>query len=82
MLFNQADILNPHRFLGGFRHIVDRERGNRDGGQRFHLGARFADSFHRGGDDYAGQRFVQREIYSHVLERERMAKRNQVRGSF
>jgi len=31
-LFDQADVLNPHGFLGGFRHVVDRQRGNGDGG--------------------------------------------------
>ena len=72
VFFHQADVLNAHRFLSGFRHIINGQRRDRDRSQRFHLDAGFAGDFGGGSDQHARQRIVKRKIDIHFGERQGM----------
>ena len=54
--------------VGGFRHIIHRQRRNRNGGQRFHFHAGLAGSFGGGSDDHSGDRVIQQGIDIHFGE--------------
>ena len=74
----QANVRDGHRAVHGFRHVIDRQQRDRDGGQRLHLDAGLAVCRgQRGGGDAA---IVEREVERHAGEGQRVAERDKVGG--
>src|SRR6185437_12739332 len=60
--FQQANAFDAHAALGRFHHVVDREAGDRDGGQRLHLDAGLACNLYRRADDEPRQLLVRLDL--------------------
>ena len=80
--FHEANILDAHAAVDRFGHVVDGQQADGGGGQSFHLDTSTTEAF--GGDCAVdGVLFlVDGEIGSNAGQRNRMAERNQVAGSF
>ena len=61
-LLDQPDALDAHAAIDRLGHVVDRQAGDRDGGQRLHLDAGLSARLGLGAHDEAGQRVVGRDV--------------------
>ena len=75
-LFHHADLADHHRLVERLQHVVDRERRDGDGGERFHLDA----GARRGANARLDRVAVllARDLDVDVRQRKRMAQRNQI----
>lgn len=80
--FEQADAADDHVLVERFGHVVDRERGHADGGQRLHLNAGLTVAAHRGGDEHAAFRLIDLEVDRHFGQQQRVTERDQLRRAF
>ena len=77
LFFHEADLANHHRLVDRLHHVVDGQRGDRDGGEGFHFDAGLA-----GGADGATMSKPARVVVRSTLDvgqRQRMAQRDQLR---
>src|ERR1700756_2996330 len=78
--FNQVNVDDLHAFVEGFAHVVDREGRGRNRHQSFHFHAGLRGRDDRGAKFHAI--FTQPRSHINVRQRERMTKRNTLRGAF
>ena len=76
----EAHALDAHAAVDRLGHVVDREAGDGDGGQRLHLDAGRADAARLRPDREAGQGLVGGDVDRDLAELQRMAERDQVGG--
>src|SRR5205809_2032608 len=77
-LLQQANPFDFHSPVRRLHHVVDRQQGDRDGGQRFHLHARPSYRLRRRPHPNARQPVVQHRRDLHVVEAEGVAQGDQV----
>ena len=76
----EADAGDLHGAVSGLQHVVDGERGDRDGGERFHFNTgRTGDAYLRADMQPCGH-LARREFHGRLAEGQGMAKGNQFRG--
>src|SRR5216684_6980400 len=80
-LLDEPDRLDAHAAFERLGHVVDRETGDRDRGQRLHLHAGSSGHLGGGADEQAGQVAVGLDLDLDLGERERMAERDQLMGT-
>src|SRR5882724_11901097 len=78
---DQMNAFDANAALHRLDHVVDRKTSDRHRRQRFHLDAGWAGDLDGGADDAAGQFFVGRDVERDLRQRQRMAKRYQVRSA-
>src|ERR1700694_463850 len=80
-LLEEPDRLDAHAAFERLGHVVDRETGDRDRGERLHLHAGPSGHLGGGANDQAGQVAIGLDLDLHLGERERMAERDQLMGA-
>jgi len=81
-LLDQADALDAHAALDRLDHVVDRQAGHGDRGQRFHLNPCATSDFHAGTHHDPWKLAVRLEIQRNLRDRQRMTKRNELVRAF
>ena len=77
---DQPHLFDAHAPVDRLGHVVDREAGDGDGGQRLHLDAGRPDASRLGPHGEAGQGVVGRDVDQNLAQAQRMAERNEVGG--
>ena len=75
-------MADGHLFVHGFAHIVNGERGNGNGGERFHLDAGSRGDFGGSSDDDAIAFGWNGEFHYAMSDGQRVAERNEIAGFF
>src|SRR5579862_1364290 len=81
-LFDEPNAFDAHAAFDRFDHVVDREAGDRDRGERFHLDAGFAGNFDPRSHLYSRQFDVGRDVDLDLGDGQGMAQRDQFMGAF
>ena len=77
-----ADIRDMHAPINGFAHIINCERGYRDGTQRFHLNTGLPFKLARSFNINGVPGWICNEVHFNRRQSQRMTKRNQIRCLF
>src|SRR5471032_2522285 len=82
VLLQHLHIGDRHPAIHCLAHVVNRQQSDLHGGQRFHLHACAPERFHAYFAKHAWQVFIDGKVYRHSRQCQRMAQRDQIRGSF
>src|SRR5437763_11252689 len=81
-LLEQSDLLDLHPPVRRLHHVVNRQQGDRHGGQRLHFHARPPDRLRGGPHPHSRQPLVQRGVDLHMIEAQGVAERDQLGRPF
>ena len=74
------NAVDRHGFLDRLHHVIDRQAGDRHGGQRLHLDPGLAAGLDGGLDDHPRQGRIGRQVKRHLGHRQGVAQRDQIGG--
>jgi len=81
-LLQEPDALDAHAAVHRFHHVIDREAGNRDGGERLHLDSGWSGDFDARGDGNPRQPGINNKIDFDLRDGKGMTEWNQFVGAF